>query len=113
MISLIENASINYDFVIIDTPPLLLTAEALILGKMTDGILFVSRPGVVDAASVVSAKESLAQSNQNVLGLVVNGVIPANEPNSYFRHTRKYYAQADSLIQKKTSYEVKKEAYRS
>lgn len=113
MISLIEDASINYDFVIIDTPPLLLTADALILGKMTDGILFVSRPGVVDAGSVVSAKESLAQSNQNVLGLVVNGLIPGNEPNSYFRHTRKHYAPVDSLILKKTSYEEKKEAYRS
>ncbi len=90
MALLIENFSQAYDFVIIDAPPLVLAADALTLGKMTDGVLLVARPGVIDSTSATAAKESLERSSQNVLGLVVNAVIVENESDSYF-----YYAKDD------------------
>ncbi len=83
----------NYDFVIVDTPPLAGIADAPILGKMADGILLVVRPGVVDATSAKAAKEFLARSGQNVLGLVANGVIIKNEPDSYFYYTKEQYKE--------------------
>jgi capsular exopolysaccharide synthesis family protein len=103
MISLIDYASKNYDFVIIDAPPLVLASDALILGKMTDGILLVARPKVVDYTSAAFAKELLEQSNQNVLGLVVNGVILENESDSYFHHTKRYSATEGYLTSKNPS----------
>ncbi|HEY9813256.1 MAG TPA: CpsD/CapB family tyrosine-protein kinase, partial [Candidatus Sericytochromatia bacterium] len=90
MNSLIKDFSKTYDFIIVDTPPLLLVADALTLGKISDGILLVSRPGVIDKVSASAAKELLGQSNQNVLGLVVNGVRLENEPDSYFHHAKAY-----------------------
>lgn len=75
MVSLIKDFSDKYDFVIIDAPALMIAADALTLGQMTDGILLVARPGVVDSASLISAKEMLQPSAQNILGLVVNGVM--------------------------------------
>jgi succinoglycan biosynthesis transport protein ExoP len=90
MNSLIEDFSQTYDFIIVDTSPLLLVADALTLAKMSDGILLVSRPGVIDKVSAKAAKERLDQSNQNVLGLVVNGVRIENEPDSYFHHAKAY-----------------------
>ncbi|HEY9612924.1 polysaccharide biosynthesis tyrosine autokinase [Allocoleopsis sp.] len=90
MNSLIEDFSSMYDFVIVDTSPLLLVADALSLSKMTDGILLVSRPGVIDKVSAKATQELLAQSGQKVLGLVVNGVMVENEPDSYFHHARAY-----------------------
>lgn len=90
MASLIKDFSKNYNFIIIDSPPLLLVADALTLGKMTDGILLVVRPGVIDTASAVASKELLTQSGLDVLGMVVNGVILENEPDSYFRHAKAY-----------------------
>ena len=100
MISLIEYASKNYDFVIIDAPPLVLASDALILGKMTDGVLLVARPKVVDYTSAAFAKQLLEQSNQNVLGLVVNGVILENESDSYFHHT-KHYSRTEGYLTSK------------
>jgi capsular exopolysaccharide synthesis family protein len=91
MASLFETISDQYDAVIIDTPPLVIAADALILGKMADGVLMVVRPEVANSASITSSKEVIEQSGQNVLGLVVNGVIPGNEPNSY--HYAKYHAR--------------------
>ncbi|AFZ30992.1 capsular exopolysaccharide family [Gloeocapsa sp. PCC 7428] len=90
MASLVQYFSDRYDFVIIDAPPLVLAADAVTLGKMTDGVLLVARPGVLDSSSAAAAKESLERSGQNVLGLVVNGVIPENESDSYFYYAKEY-----------------------
>lgn len=84
MVTLIEGFSSQYDFVIIDAPPLLLAADALTLGQMTDGILLVARPGVINSGSADAAQEMLEQSGHNVLGLVVNGIVEKNEFSSYF-----------------------------
>lgn len=97
MASLIENFSsqYNYDFVIIDAPPLLLAADALTLSQMTDGILLVARPGVIDSNSAAAAQEMLEKSSHNVLGLVVNGIIDKNESSSYFNHAKEYFTDQD------------------
>jgi capsular exopolysaccharide synthesis family protein len=87
MVALVEAFAQEYDFVIFDTPPILGTADATVLGKMVDGILLVVRPGAVDSTNAVATKEFLAQSGQRVLGMVLNGIDIRNEPDSYF-----YYA---------------------
>ncbi|HBW89744.1 MAG TPA: lipopolysaccharide biosynthesis protein, partial [Cyanobacteria bacterium UBA11149] len=91
MAFLVDDFAKTYDFVIFDTPPLVLTADAITLGKMTDGILLVSRPGVIDRVSASASNEFLVRSGQQVLGLVVNGVRIENEPDSYFHHAKIYY----------------------
>jgi polysaccharide biosynthesis transport protein len=84
MRSLIESAREDYDFVIIDTPPIALAADGLTLGKLADGVLLVVRPGVVNSAATATAKRLLEQSAQQVLGMVVNGIIPKNESGGYY-----------------------------
>jgi capsular exopolysaccharide synthesis family protein len=103
MASLIEMFSANYDFTIIDTAPLSVEAEAPILGKMADGVLLVVRPGVVDSANAALAKALLEQSGQNVLGQVMNGVIPENEPYSYYYFSKQYYVEESATKSKKSS----------
>ncbi|GAX42392.1 Fis family transcriptional regulator [Tolypothrix sp. NIES-4075] len=93
MANLIEHFSTIYDFVIIDTPPLVLGADALTLSKITDGVLLIARPGIITFTNANAAKESLERSGQNVLGLVVNGVIVENEPDSYFYYAKEYSEQ--------------------
>jgi capsular exopolysaccharide synthesis family protein len=87
MSNLIAKARQEYDLVIIDAPPLPVTADVLTLSNMVDGILFVSRPGVVDRESVAFAKETLALAQQRVMGMVINGVKP-NEFERYSYHAR-------------------------
>lgn len=98
MASLIEIFSANYDFTIIDTPSLSVDADASILGKMTDGVLLVVRPGVVDSANAVLVKEFLEQSEQNVLGQVINGVSSKNEPYSYYYFPKKYQEETATQL---------------
>jgi capsular exopolysaccharide synthesis family protein len=84
MESLIKKFASQYDFVIIEAPPLLVGADAITLSKMTDGILLVANPGVLDQKSAMSAKEILDNSKSNVLGLLVNGVIDKNDTNKNY-----------------------------
>ena len=107
MTSLLKMFSSIYDFVIIDTPSLNVAADAPILGKMVDGILLVVRPGVVDSASSAAAQEFLEQSGQNVLGMVINGVISKNKAHSYYS---KEYCAEDSLSYKTVGFEIRKNA---
>ncbi|BDA68162.1 lipopolysaccharide biosynthesis protein [Calothrix sp. PCC 7716] len=90
MASLIQSFASYYDFVIIDAPSLNVAADAAILGQMADGVLLVVRPGVVDSVNATVARELLEKSGQNLIGQVVNGVNPNNEPYSYYYFEHEY-----------------------
>jgi polysaccharide biosynthesis transport protein len=64
----------RYDYVLIDAPPLLGSADAVILGKIADGLLLVAQVGRVDDRSARAAQELLHRSGATVIGLVVNHV---------------------------------------
>lgn len=71
---LIAEWSRDFDVVIIDAPPLTVAADATILSKQANGLVFVCRPGVADKDSIDACNEILSQSGQNVLGMVLNDV---------------------------------------
>jgi capsular exopolysaccharide synthesis family protein len=91
MATLIQESISNYDFVIIDAPPLTAVADAQILGKLVDGILLVVRPGVVNSAAATATKNLLAQSGQRVLGMVINGITAKSSYGGYY--SKGYYHQ--------------------
>ncbi|MBE8986666.1 GumC family protein [Nostoc sp. LEGE 12450] len=94
MALLIQEAAKDYDCVIIDTPALSLFGDALMLGKMADGILLVVRPGVLDCAVAKSTKMMLEQARSRVLGMVMNGVT-ADSGFSYYSQ-KGYYDKNSS-----------------
>ena len=74
MSNLVARARQEYDLILVDAPPLPVTADVLTLSKLVDGILFVSRTGVVEQESAALANETLATINKSVIGMIVNGV---------------------------------------
>ncbi|HCF26338.1 MAG TPA: lipopolysaccharide biosynthesis protein, partial [Cyanobacteria bacterium UBA11049] len=106
MASLVEVFSANYDYTIIDSPAVNVAADAAILGKMTDGILLVVRPCVVDTAYANRAKEFLEQSGQHILGQVINGFVPDREPYSYYHFSEKYEAD-EGVVATENSYPLR------
>ena len=91
MAKLTEMFSAHYDYVIFDTPPLNGIADTTILGKMADGVLLVTRPQVVDSASAKATKELILRTNQNILGVVANGIKIHNKPDGYFYYREDQY----------------------
>jgi polysaccharide biosynthesis transport protein len=94
MATLIKEATENYDFVIIDTPPLTAVADALIVGKLVDGMLLVVRPGKVESGAVSTSKSLLEQAKVPVLGMVVNGVAEGSGYGGYY-YSKGYYERKE------------------
>lgn len=88
----------EYDLILIDAPPLPVTADVLTISKLVDGILFVTRPGVVEQESADLAQEVLNTTGQKVLGMVVNGVKPSDfDRYSYHgRYGKNYFSKGNS-----------------
>ncbi len=64
----------EYDYIIIDTPPVLAVSDILILTPMSDGTLIVYKVGSVARGSLARAKALLAGVKTNILGVVLNGL---------------------------------------
>jgi len=101
MSDLVGRSRREYDLILIDAPPLPVTADVLTLSKLVDGIVFVTRPGIVEQESAELAQETLATTGQKVLGMVINGVKPADfDRYSYHgRYAKSYYTSSNSGTQ--------------
>jgi non-specific protein-tyrosine kinase len=65
------------DYVIIDTAPMLLVADALALGPLVDGVLFVADSDHTSRSAVAHSREQLEQVGAVLIGSVLNNFDPA------------------------------------
>jgi len=71
---LIEGLRANYDFILIDTPPVLTVTDAAVLVSISDGVVLVLRYGDASRNVVARASEILLRSGAHLLGVVLNAV---------------------------------------
>jgi protein-tyrosine kinase len=94
---LIDTLRQNFDWVIIDSPPLLFAADGNLLATMCDGTILVVRIGSTTFETVSRAIQSLCENN--ILGIVVNGA-RRGELYSKYSYYHDYYGhvsqQADT-----------------
>jgi capsular exopolysaccharide synthesis family protein len=64
----------DFDFILVDSSPVLAVPDALMVGKSVDGVVFSIRPGVSEAPLVYAAYERLQDLGLPFAGAVVNGV---------------------------------------
>jgi Mrp family chromosome partitioning ATPase len=60
------------NLVLFDSPPLLVYADALLLARMVDGVLYVLRAGSQDKSAQRRIQKQLEQAKARVLGVVFN-----------------------------------------
>src|SRR5262249_47327868 len=63
----------TYEFIVIDSPPVLPVADALLIGQQADGVVFSVLQEVSRLPSIYAAYERLTMLNIRILGAVVNG----------------------------------------
>ena len=71
---LMEVARSRYDYVIIDTPPIGMVIDAVIIAHQADASLLVTEGGKIKRRFVTKAVEQLEQSGSQFLGVVLNKV---------------------------------------
>lgn len=82
-IALLEKADVEYDYVIIDSPPVLLVSDASVMGQHCSATFIVARYGASNVRQVSDSQKRLAQAGVRVNGLIFNGFI-ANRSGYYY-----------------------------
>jgi capsular exopolysaccharide synthesis family protein len=82
----------QYDFVVIDTPPLLAVTDPCAVVPCVDGVLLTLRIGKNARPHALRAKEILANLGASVVGVVINGVAQNVKGYSYTYKSSSYYS---------------------
>ncbi len=82
---LMEDARERYDLVILDTTPLGLSNDALLIHPYSDGMIMVTRPNYTQENILGEALDELVESDMGLLGAVINAadIDLIEEPISY------------------------------
>lgn len=87
MQKLIEDMQGRYNYIILDTPPINMVTDAMVLAPYTDGVLMVVRAGVSERGPVAHAVAQLEYAQAKILGFVLNGIDMENRHRySYGRY---------------------------
>lgn len=74
MTEMLREAKENYDYIIFDTSPVLTEPDALLLGQVSDGLIFVGQPKHVHKSDIVAASQLIERAKVKVIGLAINRV---------------------------------------
>ncbi len=89
---LLQDLRSTVDLVIVDSPPLLVAADALVLAPHTDGVVLLSRAGQTRRDALKRAIGTLRNGSIRVIGTVLNGQSNSGEGGYYY--TGYYSAEA-------------------
>ena len=71
-----------YDYIVIDTPPVMAVTDAALVGAVADGTLLVVRANKTDSEALSAAVSQLRRLRVPLLGIVMNGV-PTGRGSGY------------------------------
>lgn len=82
---LVEDAASQFDWVIVDSPPVGLLADAHLVSETVDGAIIVVRAGVTRFPDLAAAADTLG--HDRIVGIVLNSVDPAEiRGKAYYSH---------------------------
>jgi capsular exopolysaccharide synthesis family protein len=79
--------------IIVDTPPVLPVTDALLVGSVTDGVVFVVAVGQTRKAEVAAARKLLEPARVRLLGAVMNKVQISDSDGGYQYYRYSYYSR--------------------
>ena len=86
----IKKQRLQYDYIIIDAPPLANIVDAAVIGRCVDGAVIVVKSATVSQRMVKRVKDQLEKVNCKIIGAVFNGV--EMKKNSYhYKYYGDYY----------------------
>ncbi len=78
MIEMLDKLSEDYDYILLDTPPVNVVTDAAVLKRAIHGYIMVVRAGMTQHDEVSTALGKLEQLEANVLGFILNDAFTQN-----------------------------------
>ena len=86
MLELVATLRQSFEFVVIDSPPMLLFSDGRALSTLADGVIVVGRSGVTTRANLIRTMELLAEvRSAPVVELVLNAAEYSADDYGYYR----------------------------
>ncbi|MEN3335991.1 MAG: polysaccharide biosynthesis transport protein [Blastocatellia bacterium] len=97
MKKLLRTLSENFDYIIIDSPPLLKVTDPVILSTMVDGVILVVQSGKSTRDVLRRARQELSLAGAKIFGVVLNNVdTPQGEYYEYYGDYSDYEHEASA-----------------
>ncbi len=90
---LIASLKSRFDYLILDSPPVMIVTDAVVLSTLVDGSIMVIDAETTQKGQLKQATDRLREVNANILGIVANRISPKSDGYSgYFQYSqyRKY-----------------------
>lgn len=99
MEGLLVNARTAYDFVVIDSPPLLSLVDAAVLARRTDGPIIVTANGRTRRKQLTSALDTLRVADVSPIGIALTRAT-SGDSTSYAYYTQSEQGRFGALLQR-------------
>jgi capsular exopolysaccharide synthesis family protein len=70
----LDFVAMNFEYVVVDTPPVGPVADALIIGSQIDGVVLTVRGGRTPREQVTRTRDKLIRANVKILGVLINNL---------------------------------------
>jgi len=84
-------SSFLYNFIVIDTTPVLGISDSLIISPHTDGVIIVIKSGETPKEAAQEARRMLASVNAKILGVILNSIDQTHMKYSHYYNYYRYY----------------------
>lgn len=84
----------NFDYIVLDAPPIIMVTDAQILSQYSDGCLLVIASGEADKEAAIKAKKLLENVNAKIIGVVLNKL--ERPGRGYYQYYYHYYYGSDN-----------------
>jgi Mrp family chromosome partitioning ATPase len=79
-----KDARSRFDFVLLDSAPVVPVSESALIARRADAAILVIREGATDRGEAQLAKKRLAAMDVKILGAVLNCASPMNAGYGYY-----------------------------
>ncbi|MFA6079580.1 MAG: CpsD/CapB family tyrosine-protein kinase [Candidatus Omnitrophota bacterium] len=86
---LLESLKARFDYIFIDSPPVVPLTDPCILGGLADGVILVAQAGRTQRDMIKNVEQRLTQAHCNMLGYIITNV-EYHLPTYLYRYVNKY-----------------------
>lgn len=88
--SLIDDLRNEYDFILLDCPPVLMISDYIHISRLSDGVLYIAAFGITKKKEVQEGIKLLKANDINIIGCAFTHFNP-KKSNNYYEYSKSYY----------------------
>ena len=81
----------QFDILVVDSPPILVASDALVIAPQTDGVLLIVKTGELKRDLIKKSVDQIRRTQANLIGVALNQVEVKHE--GYYNYYKSYYGK--------------------